>query len=64
MNRNLLDDYFNSRFSTHNSSANNKVVPHLIGPNSSESVRSPFSTEPAKEFVVSGNVLVCFMLLN
>jgi hypothetical protein len=31
------------------SSAANKVVPHITGPNSSRSIQTPFSTEPTKE---------------
>jgi hypothetical protein len=31
------------------SSAANKVVPHITGPNSSRSIHTPFSTEPTKE---------------
>jgi hypothetical protein len=45
-------DYFSSMFGVHSSSANNRVVSHITGPNSSQYVQSPFFTEPTKQDTV------------
>ena len=48
----LPGDYFSSMFGVHSSSANNRVVSHITGTNSSQYVQSPLFTEPTKQDTV------------